>query len=95
VSTLAEIRAAVDEYNALQKSDDITYREFERRQDDLVSTIMGSVPDLLAIAEAAEAMRTEIKNIPQTVMTHHMYDVVADYDKAAVKVKGEADSKPD
>jgi len=48
-----------------------------------------ALPDLLAIAEAAQAMRAEIKNIPQTVMTYHMYDVVADYDKAAAKLEGE------
>lgn len=55
----------------------------------LIENAKDWLTDLLAIAEAAQAMRAEIKNIPQTVMTYHMYDVVADYDKAAAKLKGE------
>ena len=33
--------------------------------------------DLVAVVKAAQAMRAESRNIPQTVMTYHMYDVVA------------------
>jgi hypothetical protein len=90
---LEEIRAAVAEFHP--KLEELP--EWEAQIYTIKFAVVSCIwlTDLLAIAEAAEAMRAEIKNIPQTVMTHHMYDVVADYDKAAAKVKGEADSKPD
>jgi hypothetical protein len=60
VSTLAEIRAAVDEYTTLQNDNSLTCKEFELRQANLLTNIMGSVPDLLAIAAAAEKVSDNI-----------------------------------
>lgn len=92
MSKLAEIKAALDAYH--RTANDASLGEESSGEDYELDRLLqlnavNWLTDLLAIAEAAQAMRAEIKNIPQTVMTYHMYDVVADYDKAAAKLEGE------
>ena len=99
---LQDIRQAVAEYKAHTAKEATTlYAEYQAQdykegfhywlmviEERYAAKFANALPDILAIAEAAQAMRAEIKNIPQTVMTHHMYDVVADYDKALAKLEG-------
>lgn len=55
-SKLQDIRQAVAAYTALQKDNTMTSLEFARRESDLAFDVIISVPDLLAIAEAAQAV---------------------------------------
>ena len=60
MSKLTEIRAAVEAYNVRNENQSVSSADWQDAKDNLIRISSIALPDLLAIAEAAQALNAEL-----------------------------------